>query len=73
MKDATKYKTFDCVEFKRQAQVRTYEATQHMSAEQRRAYRRQLVEHGPLAAYWRRVQSEGRPAAKTGQQREGAE
>ena len=59
-----KTKTFDCVEFKRQAQARLYEATRELSAEQRRQHVRRIVETGPLADFWRRVTQQSRIAPK---------
>ncbi len=63
---AKKTKSFDCVEFKRQAQARLYEATRELSAEQRRQHIRRAVETGPLADFWSRVMQQGKTAPKAG-------
>ena len=59
-------KTFDCVEFKRQAQARIHEATRGMTAEQRREHLRRIVEAGPLADFWRELTQKARQAPKRG-------
>jgi len=59
-------KTFDCVEFKREAQQRIHEATRDMTAEQRREYLRRIVEVGPLSDFWRELRQRGRQAPKRG-------
>jgi hypothetical protein len=59
-------KSFDCVEFKREAQARLYEATRDMSAEERREYMQRVIENGPLAEFWARVKREARTAPKAG-------
>ena len=63
---AGKTKTFDCVEFKRRAQSRFYEATQKLSADQRREHIRGILETGPLAEFWERVTQQSRTAPKAG-------
>jgi len=45
-------KEFDCVEFKRQAQVRVYGAIKDLSPEQEIEYFRRVVGQGPLADWW---------------------
>ena len=47
-------KKFDCVEFKRQAQLNIYEDIRGMSHEQEQAYFAQKAESGPLSDWWRR-------------------
>ena len=63
---AKKTKTFDCVEFKHQAQARVYEATRELSADERRKHIRRMVETGPLADFWMRVTQQARTAPKAG-------
>jgi hypothetical protein len=48
-------KTFDCIEFKRHAQLKIYEQIRGMTHEQEQAYFTQQSEKGPLADWWRRV------------------
>ena len=59
-------KTFDCVQFKRQAQARLDEITRGMSADKRREHLRCLIETGPLADFWTRLSQECRTAPKAG-------
>lgn len=46
-------KEFDCVEFKRQAQVRVYEAIKDLSPEQEIDHFRRAAVQGPLGNWWR--------------------
>jgi hypothetical protein len=72
MNETTKVrKTFDCVEFKRQAQERLYEETRGMTEEERAAYIQREIENSPLADFWRRVEREVRKAPKAGRVRDG--
>ena len=48
-------KTFDCVEFKRQAQVRIYERIKNMTPDQEIDYFRKAAETGPLGEWWRKI------------------
>jgi transcriptional regulator of acetoin/glycerol metabolism len=62
MKAATKVdKTFDCVEFKRSAQLAIYEDIQGMTHEQERAYFERQAERSPVADWWKRVKAAQRP------------
>ena len=55
-------KEFDCVEFKRQAQVRVYGAIKDLSPEQEIEYFRRAAVQGPLGTWWRSLRQ---PAAAT--------
>jgi len=48
-------KTFDCVEFKRRAQLEIFEHIQGLTHEQERAYFQEQAESGPLGDWWKRV------------------
>lgn len=48
-------KTFDCLEFKRQAQERIYEETKHLTTEEKIAYFRQAAQSGTLGQWWQSV------------------
>jgi hypothetical protein len=50
-------KAFDCVEFKRHAQVKIYEQIRGMTHEQERAYFEEQAERGPLGTWWKRVKA----------------
>ena len=63
---APKTKTFDCIEFKRRAQIRLYEATRELSADRRREHIRRILETGPLAEFWERVTQQSPTAPKAG-------
>jgi hypothetical protein len=52
-------KVFDCVEFKRHAQVKIYEQIRGMTHEQERAYFEKQAEQGPLGRWWNRVKAAG--------------
>jgi hypothetical protein len=54
-------KAFDCVEFKRRAQVEIYEQIQDMTHEQERAYFEQQAERGPLGERWKQIKAAHRP------------
>lgn len=55
--DRTVEKTFDCVEFKRRAQLDIYEDIQGMTHEQERAYFERQAERGPIADWWKRIKA----------------
>ena len=55
-------KEFDCVEFKRQAQVRVYGAVKDLSPEQEIEYFRRAAVQSPLGPWWRSLR---KPAAAT--------
>jgi transcriptional regulator of acetoin/glycerol metabolism len=50
-------KAFDCVEFKRHAQLKIYEDIQGMTHEQERAYFERQAECGPIADWWKRIKA----------------
>ena len=50
-------KTFDCVEFKRRAQMEIYKDIQGMTHEQERAYFEEQAERGPLGEWWKRIKT----------------
>ncbi len=50
-------KTFDCIEFKRQAQAEIYEQIRGMTHEQERAYFQLQAESGPLGDWWKRIKA----------------
>jgi hypothetical protein len=54
-------RAFDCVDFKRRAQVEIYEQIQGMTHEQERAYFKQQAEQGPLGEWWKRIKAVHRP------------
>ena len=57
MKPTKTKKTFDCLEFKRKAQVRIYEETRGMTAREQIDYFTQHAENGPLGAWWKKLSS----------------
>lgn len=59
-------RTSDCVDFKRQAQARLYEATREMSTQQRREHIRREIQTGPLAGFWNKVLQRSKTAPKAG-------
>lgn len=50
-------KTFDCVEFKRRAQLEILEHIQGLTHEQERAYFQEQAESGPLGDWWKLVKT----------------
>jgi len=46
-------KDFDCVEFKRKAQLRIYESIKDLSPSEEIEYFRKAAERGPLGAWWK--------------------
>jgi hypothetical protein len=50
-------KTFDCIEFKRRAQLQVYEHIRGMTHEQERKYFEEQAEHGPLGDWWKRIKA----------------
>ena len=52
-------KTFDCIEFKRNAQLKIYEDIRGMTHEQELVYFVKKAENGPLADWWRRIKLPG--------------
>lgn len=55
-------KTFDCIEFIRNAQLKIYEEIKGMTHEQEIAYFKEKAENGPLGDWWRHVKYPERPA-----------
>ena len=53
-------KPFDCVEFKRRAQLKIHAEIQGMTHEQERAYFEQQAERGPIADWWKRIKAADR-------------
>lgn len=50
-------KTFDCLQFKRQAQSEIYNEIKKLTVEEQLAYFRRRAESGSLAKWWRAVKS----------------
>jgi len=50
-------KGFDCVDFKRGAQLAIYDEIRGMTHEQEQAYFSQQAEKGPLTDWWRRIKA----------------
>jgi len=50
----TTNKTFDCLAFKRAAQLRIYDEIKDLSREDQLAYFHTKADHGPLSAWWLR-------------------
>ena len=48
-------KAFDCMEFKRRAQIKIYEQIRGMTHEQEREYFEQQAERGPMGDWWKRM------------------
>lgn len=61
-------KPFDCVDFKHEAQSRLYEATRGMTPAQRSQHVRRMIETGPLAGFWEKLNAQARFAEKSGRQ-----
>jgi hypothetical protein len=53
-------KTFDCVEFKRQSQMKIYEEIRGMTHDQERAYFEEQAERGPMGDWWKRMKASRR-------------
>ena len=49
-------KTFDCVEFKHQAQRKIFRETRGKTVLEQAAYFRKKVSRGPLAGWWSTIQ-----------------
>ena len=54
-------KVFDCIEFKRRAQMKIYEEIHGMTHEQERKYFEQQAERGPMGDWWKRMKALRRP------------
>jgi len=50
-------KTFDCIAFKRAAQLQIYDEIKYMSREEEMAYFHNKAETGPLREWWLRLQN----------------
>ena len=61
----SKAKDFDCVEFKRRAQVRIYEEIKGMSPEEEIAYFRKAAARGPLGRWWKAIRQQQPRASRT--------
>ena len=61
-----KTKTFDCVEFKRQAQARIYEEIKDLSADEQIDYFRHKAATGPLGDWWRKLKDSRSEEEKSG-------
>jgi pyridoxine/pyridoxamine 5'-phosphate oxidase len=46
-------KKFDCLAFKRSAQMEIYEEIKHLTREEQLTYFRSRAESGPLGAWWK--------------------
>jgi hypothetical protein len=57
MLDSKSEKPFDCVEFKRQAQLRIYEKIKNMSSAEEIEYFRRQAENGPFAELIARIEA----------------
>lgn len=66
MKQTAKKKAFDCIAFKRDSQRKLAEETRGMPEDQRRVHKRKLIESGPLAEFWEKVERQAKFAAKNG-------
>lgn len=51
----TTEKKFDCIAFKRTAQLAIYEEIKGMTREEETAYFRSRAESGPLGGWWRNI------------------
>jgi len=61
---STTPKAFDCVEFKRQAQLEIYEKIKSLSPQEEIEYFRRRAEQGPLGNWWRKVKQRDVEARK---------
>lgn len=59
-------KKFDCIAFKRTAQLAIYKETKGMTREEEMAYFRTRAESGPLGIWWRSIPAGRRPSASAG-------
>jgi hypothetical protein len=57
----TTEKQFDCVEFKRRAQIKISAQILGMTHEQERAYFEEQAERGPLGHWWKRIKAAHQP------------
>ena len=55
-------KKFDCIAFKRSAQLAIYEEIKHMTRDEQLAYYRSRAEAGPLGDWWKKKPVTGRAA-----------
>ena|ERR1035441_2252001 len=57
MKRRKPAKSFDCIEFKRQAQARIYQKIKGLSAEEELEYFRRQVAAGPFGKLWKTLET----------------
>ena len=61
MKRRKPAKTFDCIEFKRQAQAEIYQEIKGLSPEEEMEYFRRQVAAGPFGKLWKTLETGSRP------------
>ena len=57
MKTHNKKKNFDCIEMKRNAQIKIYEVIKRMAPREEIAYFRQSIDKSEFAEWWRSASS----------------